>query len=594
MAIRARPSASPAWTRKHLNAKRSGCGIARVRFVIQLCALLLVACLVLGGSTYAGFLSDAVLQLLSIPLLMYALWRLPASLSSGSQPSRGIWTVLALCLAAVLLPVLQLLPLPPSIWTHLPGREPVITAFGLIGQDLPWMPLSLTPRATWLSALALLPPVAILLGTLHLGYAQRRTLTLLLLAVGVIGAFLGLAQVAGGPSSPLRFFPITNTTEAVGFFANRNHFSALLYCLMLLIAAWAVEVTAPAYDKSKPQVLPIMLCFAALVVLVAAQAMARSRAGLGLTIVALFGALALAASDRRNVTGVSAVKLIGGAVVLALTFTLQMTLYRVLDRFGDDPLDDARVRFAQRTIEAAKAYMPFGSGMGSFVQVYPMFEQPQDTMRDTFANRAHNDIIEFWLEAGAGAILLLALFLAWLAFRSVSIWRNAPPGARQLDHALARAATLIVALLLVHSFIDYPLRTEAMLAVMAFACGLLVTPPDAVAEAARHATVAMEQKPASRRAKSPKPAPPQEREPAMFPGFPAVQPAPPPQPATPAEWPSHAAAAPAPSPQPAPVAGAAGDGPAEWRNAATGQGKAGAPATQPAETAAWAKPRDPV
>ena len=136
--------------------------------MIQLCGLLLVACLVLGGSTYAGFLSDAVLQLLSIPVLMYALWLLPASMSSGSQPSRGIWTVLALCLAAVLLPVLQLLPLPPSIWTQLPGREPVIAAFGLIGQDLPylpWMPLSLTPRATWVSALALLPPVAILLAT---------------------------------------------------------------------------------------------------------------------------------------------------------------------------------------------------------------------------------------------------------------------------------------------------------------------------------------------------------------------------------------------------------------------------------------------
>ena len=51
--------------------------------------------------------------------------------------------------------------------------------------------------------------------------------------VGIIGVFVGLFQVAGGPESPLRYFEITNPTEAVGFFANRNHFAALLYCLIL-------------------------------------------------------------------------------------------------------------------------------------------------------------------------------------------------------------------------------------------------------------------------------------------------------------------------------------------------------------------------
>jgi hypothetical protein len=38
-----------------------------------------------------------------------------------------------------------------------------------------------------------------------------------------------LLQVAQGPRL-LRLFAVTNLSEAVGFFANRNHFAALLFC----------------------------------------------------------------------------------------------------------------------------------------------------------------------------------------------------------------------------------------------------------------------------------------------------------------------------------------------------------------------------
>ena len=67
--------------------------------------------------------------------------------------------------------------------------------------------------------------------------------------------------------------------------------------------------------------------------------------------------------------------------------------------------------------------------------------------------------------------------LFWLVRRSVEIWRNAPPrGASELDWSLARAATIVVALS--SSFLrDYPLRTGAMMAIMAFACALLIEPP---------------------------------------------------------------------------------------------------------------------
>src|SRR6516225_4991397 len=58
------------------------------------------------------------------------------------------------------------------------------------------------------------------------------------------------------------------------------------------------------------------------------------------------------------------------------------------------------------------------------------------------------------------------------------MWRNERPmGASELDWSLARAATVVAALLIAHSLVDYPLRTGAMMAVMAFACALLIEPP---------------------------------------------------------------------------------------------------------------------
>jgi hypothetical protein len=118
--------------------------------------------------------------------------------------------------------------------------------------------------------------------------------------------------------------------------------------------------------------------------------------------------------------------------------------------------------------------------MGTFVPVYAMFEKPEDALVNTFANRAHNDLLEVWLETGMVGPVLIALFSICLVRRSIQLWRGAPQDGRDIDHALARAATIVIALLLAHSLVDYPLRTGGMMAIMAFACALLIVPPPGV------------------------------------------------------------------------------------------------------------------
>ena len=101
-------------------------------FLFYLCGLVLAGSLFLGGGTRAGFLSDAVLQFLAIPLLLFALWQVFES----PLTKQARWA-LYFCLAIFLLPILQLIPLPPIIWTALPNRAPSAEAFALMRHELP-------------------------------------------------------------------------------------------------------------------------------------------------------------------------------------------------------------------------------------------------------------------------------------------------------------------------------------------------------------------------------------------------------------------------------------------------------------------------
>ncbi len=445
-------------------------------------ALTLTSSVVLGGGTRGGFLSDAILELIAVPALLISLSSLIDLPAWQANTRTDVIWALAFCLGLSLLPLFQLIPLPPSIWTRLPGRDEIAKVFDLVGDGTPWMPISVSPHATWLSFLSLLPSMAIFIGTLQLGYRERRRLVLTFIAVGVVSAFLGLLQVAQGPGSALRFFSFTNTTEAVGFFANRNHFAALLYVVLIFSAAWAIDV-AFKYGSWKElrrgaagPIIVLTSSFLLLIIVITAETMTRSRAGLTLTIVAMAAVFALVFTDRRGAGGLASSKLVFAAILLAIVLTVQFALYRILDRFVTDPLADARVVFAHNTLRAAWAFMPFGSGLGTFVPVYAMLERPSDLVAGVYANHAHNDILELWLETGIVGLIFMALFIIWFGFTTYRVWSRLASSASAFDSSLIRAATVAVGLLMAHSFVDYPLRTEAMMATVAFCCALMIEP----------------------------------------------------------------------------------------------------------------------
>jgi O-antigen ligase len=432
----------------------------------SLTATVVVLALVLGGGTRQGLWSDAAVQLASLVLLAFLL---PVVLRNGFK-GRDRWTV-SLVGAALVLPLIQLVPLPPTLWMLLPGRAAIAEAYRQAEMAAPWLPISLDPAATWRSFLSLLPAIAVFFATRSLGPRARRGLTLLLIAIGLLSVLLGLAQLMQGPASPLRFYPVTNPDNSVGFFANRNHYAALLYGLIPFVSAWIVGLL---FDRRPDRIFGLVVCVLIFAAFVLGLGMALSRAGILLAIAAAAASLLLAAR-REPRAAKHGYAILGGAILLGVVLIVQYALLDLLGRFDDNALADYRLVIAATTIDAARAFQPIGSGFGTFVQAYQMFE-PRAALRSAYVNHAHSDWLEIWLEGGWFALTVLAGFLIWFIAASRRAWRAPLDKGHALDSALAQAASIVIILLLLHSAADYPLRTTALMTLFAFCCALLMPP----------------------------------------------------------------------------------------------------------------------
>lgn len=426
---------------------------------------LLLTCLVLGGATRQNALLIAILELIALPIGLLAAWKLGAA-----HGVRGLWAPLVLLAAIVLLPLAQLIPLPFETWAQLPGRAQLAEALRQAGDPPAWLPMSVTPDLTLRSALALLPPVAMFLAAVQMSPAARRRTVEVVLVVVLASIVLGLLQIATGQDSPLRPYPTTNITSAVGFFANRNHQAILLVVAIPLAAAWAVDRGGRSIR---------WLAVALVVLAVAGVGVAKSRAGILLLAPALVGAMLVILRgdghqrDRRMLALAFGAVAIAGGLLTAILYGGD-----IVDRFEERAANEMRLDVLPEVLALADNYAPLGSGIGSFDPAYRAVERVE-MVSGNFLNHAHNDYAELWAEAGVPGVAIVLAFFVWAGFAGISVWRSPSRGGAS---AFNRAAPLVILLLAIHSVVDYPLRSLAMASLFAFACGLMAAP----APLARH------------------------------------------------------------------------------------------------------------
>jgi len=412
---------------------------------------LLAAALLLGGGGTTAPLQSLLIQLVAIgvlALLAIGGVRLPAV--------RAGFAAIILLILIIVTPLLQLVPLPHAIWSNLPGRELAAQIDGLLGDRVRWRALSLDPEATLLSALWLLAPTAMFLVTLQLDQRDRVRLLMVTAGCAIVSLSLGLLQVAG-QSEILQPYGGSHSGWPTGLFVNRNHQADFLLTALVL----GVAVVAPSRHLSIAArwglSLAIVAAFSAGVIAT------TSRMGLILLPVALLGALSMLAMTElmRARTAVLAAGACAGA--LAILVGLSDGMWRTLQRF--DATADTRAQFWSDGLFAARQYLPWGSGVGTFDPVYRAVED-LDQVGPAYANLAHNDYLQILIETGiwgAGLVLAFLALFAWLALRPVD----------RASAVVRRAASVSILILLIHSAVDYPLRMLSLLTLFGFLFALL-------------------------------------------------------------------------------------------------------------------------
>jgi O-antigen ligase len=427
--------------------------------------------LLLLYSPVAGFfpLPLTVMQFSGMLLLLLAL------LVPGRLIRHLHWSTIALLVLLVSGFALYLLPLPLDVWKSLPGRADYaeILKWADARQIHTMHPVSIIPGATLDALLKLMMAIGVFLASVVMfgnQHLKRWHYGLLILVViwGFAEAALGLAQFGGGQSSSLRMNYDRHLFSALGTFGNRNHLSAFLEMILpLLVSAFAAILafrhSGRARGSERKGVQLVLIGSIALVIFLAIV-FTRSRAGLAATSISTLALTFILSREFGRVKTLSVGTIFG---VVGIGAAVIVGIAPVLQRFSlDSVMVDNRVEIISNSIDGVKLFFPFGSGPGTFEEIYPRFQSVGQVYT---VNHAHSDYVELLFETGLVGALILAWFFIVYFRRWVRLLKRAD---WELFDFLQAGAGVGILSMLLHELVEFNLHMPVVMLYFAFICGL--------------------------------------------------------------------------------------------------------------------------
>lgn len=366
------------------------------------------------------------------------------------------WTARLGLIGIAVVPLLQIIPLPPALWHALPGAALRRDTLMLVGMDGTWQPLSLEPGSTALVAILAIGFVALTSAFLRLDDQQFRRILLLASVIVAVNIAIGLLQVVSNGQP--RFHALGLTSTLLGFFANKNHMAIVLACSILI---FGLVVARDMFGRSHVRGVVIGYIVLAMVCLVTTN----SRAGL------VFGAIAclVVLADLGRGIAKRWWILTAALFLLLVVAVLSSEAFHVVSSRVGETDSDLRWKFSVWSWPLAQQFWLSGSGLGSFTTVYATREHVAWLM-PIYVNAVHDDYLQLVIEAGVPGLIVLAL-LAAAVVGGVLAWRRLPR--RDVQWREGLLGLTMIALFALHSSVDYPLRRPAAWVFLALAFAAL-------------------------------------------------------------------------------------------------------------------------
>ncbi|RWE98326.1 O-antigen ligase family protein [Mesorhizobium sp.] len=381
--------------------------------------------LLIGGGTASGLYTDTLIEVAAIITA--------AAVFSQTSGQRIPYSILWLLIFAVALVILQIVPLPAAIFNGL--RPELLLGDSWLAGQSGFRFVSVGVGRTIECLLYLVASAAFFLSVLRLRTEQVQGLLPFFFMGVICNGLAGAIQYS--LSDDIAIEGLLPFTINAGLFANENHFAALLFVSIPFVVY---------YGLFRGHLLSGSLGLATLLLLLLAVG---SRAGvlIGLAITVL------------SIVFLSARSRVSGLSILAIFIGLSVYTIGAWTRIDAEVVDPdfGRGEFARTTIEGIKENLATGVGFGNFRKAYQIYEK-EGMIFKQYVNHAHNDYLEIAFEGGVIAILLMMFYLILLLAGLVRIRRD----------PLQKAAFLSVSFLLIHSLVDYPLRTEALAMTFAY------------------------------------------------------------------------------------------------------------------------------
>ena len=379
--------------------------------------------------------------------------------------------------------LIQLVPLPPLVLKLLSPNTWELYA-ETIWQVRPgaWMPISIAPKATLTEFLRLSAYVVYYLMTVQV-LAERERLKGALSFFSICTGLFALAGLVMLFFSGGRFFwPLGGWTFEPGRFSAavaKSHYAGLMAMVLPVVLAHYLA-TRPRvnYSSLRDRVvdffhhpgsnLSVLLGFF-LIPLTASFLLSYSTSGIlsGLAGLLLFMLLLLIRGwtrKKRAFKGLSAaavllvVSLLGCGIIWGRPDLRQ-------DQFRTEGIREQLWRDSK---EIVSDFPLFGTGLGTFAQVYPRYKTI--SAPDSEINHARNEYLEHMVEAGLVGALLVGWFLFSLVRQTFPLWRNRHN--RTSVYVCAGAFSGLVAILL-HSITSSVLHAGAVGLYVFFFAGLV-------------------------------------------------------------------------------------------------------------------------